>query len=450
MGAINLVTEVPGPRSLELVARSEAAVPDGAAKLTPLGIASARGSVVTDLDGNELLDLAGGIGVLAVGHCPPGLVQAIQDQAGDLIHICNIVASTETYLDVAERLNSLTPGDFPKKTLLCNTGAEAVEAAVGIARYATGRQGIVVFEGAYHGRSNLTLSMTSKFGLFKKGFAPFAPEIYRLPFPDLYRRPDPFSEDQWVAHAVDLLDRAMVAQVDPSHVAAVVIEPVLGEGGFVPAPAPFLRRLRELCDEHGMLLIADEIQAGFGRTGKLFAIEHAEVVPDLVTSAKSLAGGMPLAAVTGRAEVMDAPHPGGLGGTYSGNPLACVAAIEAIDTIREPAFLERATAVGARIREHLEAIQAEHPDLVGDVRGLGAMLVMELVTDAESKAPDVVATVAVTAATLERGVITIRAGLYSNCVRFLPALTITDEEIDEAMAIVTEAVRVAAKERTHG
>ena len=450
MGAINLVTEVPGPRSLELVARREAAVPDGAAKLTPLGIASARGSVVTDLDGNELLDLAGGIGVLAVGHCPPGLVQAIQDQAGDLIHICNIVASTETYLDVAERLNSLTPGDFPKKTLLCNTGAEAVEAAVGIARYATGRQGIVVFEGAYHGRSNLTLSMTSKFGLFKKGFAPFAPEIYRLPFPDLYRRPAPFSEDQWVAHAVDLLDRAMVAQVDPSHVAAVVIEPVLGEGGFVPAPAPFLRRLRELCDEHGMLLIADEIQAGFGRTGKLFAIEHAEVVPDLVTSAKSLAGGMPLAAVTGRAEVMDAPHPGGLGGTYSGNPLACVAAIEAIDTIREPAFLERATAVGARIREHLEAIQAEHPDLVGDVRGLGAMLVMELVTDAESKAPDVVATVAVTAATLERGVITIRAGLYSNCVRFLPALTITDEEIDEAMAIVTEAVRVAAKERTHG
>ena len=370
--SIQLVTEVPGPKSLELVARREAAVPSGAAKLTPLGIASARGSVVVDLDGNHLIDLAGGIGVLAVGHTPPNVVKAVQDQAADLIHICNIVASTESYLDVAERLNEITPGDFDKRTLLCNTGAEAVEAAVGIARYATGRQGVVVFEGAYHGRSNLTLAMTSKFGLFKKGFAPFAPEIYRLPFPDLYRRPSPFTEDEWVAHAVTQLDRAMVAQVDPSHVAAVVIEPVLGEGGFVPAPAPFLQRLRELCDQHGMVLIADEIQAGFGRTGTLFAIEHAGVVPDMVTTAKSLAAGMPLAAVTGRAELMDAPHPGGLGGTYSGNPLACVAAVEAIDTIREPAFLARAVAVGDRIRGHLDAIQAEHPDLVGDVRGLGA------------------------------------------------------------------------------
>jgi 4-aminobutyrate aminotransferase/(S)-3-amino-2-methylpropionate transaminase len=349
------------------------------------------------------------------------------------------VASTEAYLDVAERLNAITPGDFDKRTLLCNTGAEAVEAAVGIARYATGRQGVVVFEGAYHGRSNLTLAMTSKFGLFKKGFAPFAPEIYRLPFPDLYRRPSQFTEDEWVAHAVTQLDRAMVAHVDPSHVAAVVIEPVLGEGGFVPAPAPFLQRLRELCDQHGMVLIADEIQAGFARTGKLFAIEHSGVVPDLVTTAKSLAAGMPLAAVTGRAELMDAPHPGGLGGTYSGNPLACVAAVEAIDTIRDPAFLARSVVV-----------QAEHPDLVGDVRGLGAMLVMELVTDAASKTPDPDATVAVTLATLERGVITIRAGLYSNCVRFLPALTISDDEIDEAMAVVAEAVRVAAKERVGG
>jgi 4-aminobutyrate aminotransferase/(S)-3-amino-2-methylpropionate transaminase len=448
-GSIKLVTEVPGPKSLELVARREAAVPNGAAKLTPLGVASADGSVVVDLDGNHLLDLAGGIGVLAVGHCPPTVVQAVQEQAADLIHICNIVASTEEYLEVAERLNEITPGDFDKRTLLCNTGAEAVEAAVGIARSATGRQGIVVFEGAYHGRSNLTLSMTSKFGLFKKGFGPFAPEVYRFPFPDLYRRPEGTTEDEWVDHYVRLLDRAFVATVDPSHVAAVVIEPVLGEGGFLPAPPAYLRRLRELCDEHGILLIADEIQAGFGRTGKLFAIEHSGVVPDMVTTAKSLAAGMPLAAVTGRAEVMDAPHPGGLGGTYSGNPLACVAAREAIDIIRDPAFLARSTEVGERIRGHLEQIQAEHPDLIGDVRGLGAMLVMELVTDAQSKAPDIDATVAVTAATLERGVITIRAGLYSNCVRFLPPLTITDEEIDEGMAVVAEAVRVAAKERSH-
>ena len=449
-GSIKLVTEVPGPKSLELVARREAAVPNGAAKLTPLGIASGSGSVVVDLDGNHLLDLAGGIGVLAVGHCPPGVVQAVQDQAADLIHICNIVASSVPYLEVAERLNEITPGDFDKRTLLCNTGAEAVEAAVGIARAATGRQGVIVFEGAYHGRSNLTLAMTSKFGLFKKGFGPFAPEVYRFPFPDLYRRPEGVTEDEWVAHYVTLLDRAMVATVDPSHVAAVVIEPVLGEGGFLPAPPPFLQRLRELCDAHGIVLIADEIQAGFGRTGTLFAIEHSGVVPDMVTTAKSLAAGMPLAAVTGRADLMDAPHPGGLGGTYSGNPLACVAAVEAIDTIRQPAFLERSVTVGERIRGHLEQIQSEHPDLVGDVRGLGAMLVMELVTDAESKTPDVDATIAVTAATLERGVITIRAGLYSNCVRFLPPLTITDDEIDEAMGVVADAVRVAAKERAHG
>jgi 4-aminobutyrate aminotransferase/(S)-3-amino-2-methylpropionate transaminase len=449
-GSIKLVTEVPGPKSLELVARREAAVPNGAAKLTPLGIASGQGSVVVDLDGNHLLDLAGGIGVLAVGHCPPEIVQAIQDQAADLLHICNIVASSEPYLEVVERLNEITPGDFDKRTLLCNTGAEAVEAAVGIARAATGRQGVVVFEGAYHGRSNLTLAMTSKFGLFKKGFGPFAPEVYRMPFPDLYRRPEGTSEDEWVDHYVSLLDRAFVATVDPTHVAAVVIEPVLGEGGFLPAPPRFLQRLRELCDEHGMVFIADEIQAGMGRTGKLFAIEHSGVVPDMVTTAKSLAAGMPLAAVTGRAELMDAPHPGGLGGTYSGNPLACVAAVGAMDTIRQPAFLDRAVAVGERLRGHLDQIQAEHPDLVGDVRGLGPMLVMELVTDAESKTPDVNATIAVTAATLERGVITIRAGLYSNCVRFLPPLTISDDEIDEAMAVVADAVRVAAKERAHG
>jgi 4-aminobutyrate aminotransferase / (S)-3-amino-2-methylpropionate transaminase / 5-aminovalerate transaminase len=447
MPAIELVTEIPGPRSLELVARREAAVPLGAAKLTPLGIASAEGSVVVDLDGNHLIDLAGGIGVLAVGHCPPDVVEALQDQAGRLIHMCNIVASYEPYLEVAERLNEITPGDFEKRTLLCNTGAEAVEAAVGIARSATGRQGILVFEGAYHGRSNLTLAMTSKFGLFKKGFGPFAPEIYRLPFPDLYRRPEQFTDDEYVAHAVALLDRAMVAQVDPSHLAAVVIEPVMGEGGFLPVPPPFMVRLRELCDEHGIVLIADEVQAGFGRTGKLFAIEHTGVVPDLVTTAKSLAAGMPLAAVTGRAELMDTPHPGGLGGTYSGNPLACVAAVHAIDSIRQPAFLERAAEAGDRIRGHLEAIQAEHPDLVGDVRGVGAMLVMELVEDPATKTPDPTATLALTAATLERGVITIRAGLYSNCVRFLPALTITDDEIDEAMTVVAEATRVVAKER---
>ncbi len=445
--AIRLVTEVPGPRSREIVARRDAATPRGAARLTPIAIASAEGAVVEDVDGNRLLDFAGGIGTLAVGHCPPGVVQAVTAQAGRLIHACAIVASYEPFVRVAERLNELTPGSFAKKTLLMNTGAEAVEAAVNLARTHTGRQGIVVFEGAYHGRTNLTLAMTSKFGLFKKGLGPFAPEIYRLPFPALYRRPGEFSEEAWIDWHLARLDECFVGIVDPAHVAAVVVEPVQGEGGFVPAPFRWLRRLRELCDEHGMLLVADEVQSGFGRTGKLFAMEHSGVVPDLVTMAKSLAAGMPLSAVTGRAEIMDSVHPGGLGGTYSGNPLACVAALEAIDSISKPGFLARAREVGERIRARLEKIQAEHPELVGDVRGLGPMLAIELVEDPRTRTPSMEATAAVNAETLRRGVITIRAGMRSNCVRFLPPLTIPDAQLEEGMDVVAEALRSVASAR---
>ncbi|NRA08356.1 MAG: aspartate aminotransferase family protein [Myxococcales bacterium] len=446
--AIQLVTEVPGPRSREIVARREAATPQGAAKLTGIAVESGNGARVVDVDGNQLLDLAGGIGVLAVGHCPEGVSRALSEQAQRLIHMCAIVASYEPYVEVAERLNALTPGDFPKKTLLTNTGAEAVEAAVGLARAHTGRQGVVVFEGAYHGRSNLTMAMTSKFALFKKGFGPFAPEVYRFPFPNLYRRPDGMSEERYVETQCARLDEGFISIVDPAHVAAVVVEPVQGEGGFVPAPVSWLRRLRELCDAHGMLLVADEVQCGFGRTGRLFAIEHAEVVPDLLTTAKSLAAGMPLGAVTGRAEVMDSVHPGGLGGTYSGNPLACVAALEAMRIISQPDFLARAQQLGERVRTRLLKIQSEHPDLVGDVRGLGPMLAMEIVKDAASRTPCVDTTAAINAESLSRGVITIRAGLYSNCVRFLPPLNIDDGEIDEALEIVAQAVAsVAARRR---
>ncbi len=443
---INLVTEIPGPRSRDIVARREAATPKGASKLTQIAIASAHGSLVTDVDGNRLIDLAGGIGVLAVGHTPSPVVEALQRQAADLVHMCAIVASYEPYVAVAETLNAATPGDFAKKTVLMNTGAEAVETAVNICRSATGRQGIVVFEGAYHGRTNLTMAMTSKFNLFKKGFGPFAPEVYRFPFPNSYRRPDGMPADEFVAWHIENLDHCFTAIVDPSHVAAIVVEPVQGEAGFVPAPHAWLRRLRELCDAHGIVMVADEIQSGFGRTGKLFAIEHSGAVPDLVTMAKSLAAGMPLSAVTGRADIMDAPHPGGLGGTYSGNPLACVAALEAIRQISDPAFLDRATEIGNRLRSRLEAIQARHPDLVGDVRGAGPMLVMEMVRDPSTKEPWMEAASAVTAESVRNGVITIRAGLYSNCVRFLPALTITDELLDEAMDVVDAAVTAVAAE----
>ncbi len=442
--SIQLHTEIPGPRSREIVARRAAAMPAGAAMLTPIAVASAHGAVVTDVDGNDFLDFAGGIGALAVGHTPEAVVRAVQAQAGELLHICAIVASHEPAIAVAERLNALAPGELPRRTALMNSGAEAVETAVHICRSFTRRQGIVVFDGAYHGRTNLTMAMTSKFALFKRGFGPFAPEVYRLPFPNTYRRPAELSEDAWVDWHIAQLEHSFTAIVDPSHVAAVFIEPVLGEGGFHPAPARWLQQLRALCDQHGMLLVADEIQCGMGRTGKLWAVEHAEVVPDLLLTAKSLAAGLPLSAVVGRADVMQAPHPGGLGGTYSGNPLACAAALAAMEIIRAPAFLRRATELGERLRARLLAIQARHPGWVGDVRGLGSMLALELVRDPNSKTPWVEATQAVNAETLQRGLITIRCGLFSNCVRFLPPLDLPDEQLDEAMDALDLAMDAVA------
>ncbi len=446
MPTINLVTELPGPKSKALVERREAATPRGASKLTPVAIVKGEGASVTDADGNTFLDFAGGIGVLAVGHNPPNVVEAVQKQAADLIHLCAIVGTYEPYVRVAELLNEVTPGNFPKKTVLLNSGAEGLETAVKISRSATGRPAIIVFEGAYHGRTNLTLSMTSKYGLFKKGFGPFAPEIYRLPFPNLYRRPAGMSEDAFIDDCIARLENALVAQVDPSAVAAIVIETVQGEGGFIATPPRFLQRIREICTQHGIVYVADEVQCGFGRTGKLFAVEHYGLEPDLIVTAKSLAAGMPLAAVTGRAELMDAPQPGGLGGTYSGNPLACVAAIEAINMIRQPEFLARADAIGARIREHLLDLQAEI-SLIGDVRGLGAMMLMELVKDRDTKTPASDETLQVTQECFKRGLIAIRSGLYSNGIRFLPPLNITDEQVDEGMGIISEAVRIVESRR---
>ena len=420
-------------------------MPSGAAKLTQIAVESAHGSVVTDVDGNRFIDLAGGIGVLAAGHTPQTVVDAVKAQADKLIHMCAIVSSYEPLVLLAERLNEITPGDHAKKSILMNSGAEAVETAMNIARAHTGRQGIVVFDGAYHGRTNLAMSMTSKFNLFKKGFGPFAPEVYRFPFPNVYRRPHGMSEQDFVDWHIDNLNHCFTAIVDPSHVAALVIEPVQGEAGFVPAPAPWLRRLRELCDTHGIVFVADEIQSGMGRTGTVWAVEHSGVIPDLMTIAKSVAAGMPLSAVTGRAEMMDAPHPGGLGGTYSGNPLACVAALAAIDIVTQSEFLGHANRVGEALRARLEKIQAAHPDIVGDVRGVGPMLVMEIVSDAPSREPWMEGASAITTDTVANGVITIRAGLYSNCVRFLPPLDIPLDLLDEALDVVESAVdRVAS------
>lgn len=440
MGHIQLKTEIPGPKSRELLARRAAAVSAGLAKSTEVVIDHAHGALVHDVDGNTLIDLAGGIGMLAVGHTPASVVHAMQVQAEKYIHICSLVATYEPYVRLCELLNEITPGDFSKKTLLANSGSEAVENAIKIARYYTGRPAVITFEGAYHGRTLLTLSLTSKYGLFKKGFGPYAPEIYRLPAPNLYRRPAQMSESEYLDWCIANLENALIAQVDPSAVAAIIIEPVQGEAGFIAMPQRFLAKIREICDKHGIVMIADEIQCGFGRTGKLFAVEHSGIVPDLITTAKSLGAGMPISAVTGRAEIMDAPHLGGVGGTYGGNPLACVAAIEAIEIIRQPEFLARVNQIGSIMREVMCGWM-DKVELIGDVRGLGSMMLVEFVKDRLTKEPAPAETLQMIKLAVSRGVVLIRAGLYSNGIRLLPPLVITDEQLNEGLHVLGGAIQ---------
>lgn len=439
MAFVQLKTEVPGPKSREILARRAAAVTNAVAKATDVVFDHAEGALVTDVDGNRFIDLAGGIGMLAAGHCPPAVVEAMKAQAEKFIHGCFIVGTFEPYVELAELLNKVTPGSHAKKTILANSGSEAVENAVKFARVFTKRQGVLVFEGAYHGRTLLTLSMTSKYALFKKGFGPYASEIYRIPAPNVYRRPHQMTEDEYIQWSIEQLENAMIAQVDPSALAAIVIEPVQGEAGFIPIPTRYLQRIRELCDQHGIVMIADEIQCGMGRTGKLWACEHHNIVPDLLITAKSLASGMPMAAVVGRAEIMDSTHPGGAGGTYGGSPLAAVAAIESIKLINTPEFLAHTNHIGDQMRDTMNSWREKYP-LVGDVRGLGAMNLVEFVLDRETRTPAPQHTLEIIRAAVRRGLIMIRAGLYSNCIRLLPPLVITEAQLGEALGLLEEAV----------
>ena len=443
MTFIQRVTEIPGPKSRAILERRAQAVTRALARSTDVVVDRAEGARVFDVDGNTLIDLAGGIGMIATGHCPPSVVAAVRDQAERLLHTCALVATYEPYVALCELLNEITPGAFAKKTLLANSGAEAVENAVKIARSFTGRSGVLCFEGGYHGRTLLTLSLTSKYGLFKRGLGPFAPEVYRIAAPDVYRRPAGMSEDDYVRWCCDNLDRALIAQIDPSALAAIVIEPVQGEAGFIPMPAAFLQKIRALCTKHGVVMIADEIQCGLGRTGAMFAVEHAGVVPDVITTAKALGAGLPISATTGRADIMDAPHVGATGGTYGGSPLACVAAIEAIELLRAPGFLEHARRIGAVMREELDALAARCP-LVGDVRGLGPMLLVELVTDRASRTPAPDHALAAIRRAVAGGVVLIRAGLYSNGIRFMPPLSISEAELREGLAVVADAIEHVA------
>ncbi|HVX51494.1 MAG TPA: aspartate aminotransferase family protein [Chitinophagaceae bacterium] len=439
MSHINLVTEIPGPKSRAMLERRKNALPAGLAKSTEVVVEKAEGGIVWDADGNQLLDFAGGIGMINIGHRPGTVVNAVKEQLDKYIHTCSLVTTYEPYIELAELLNRLTPGDFPKKTLLCNTGTEAVENAVMLARYYTKRPGIICFEGAYHGRSLLTLSLTSKYGLFKKGFGSFASDIYRLPVPNMYRVPEGMTEDEDLQWSINNLDHALIAQVDAEAVAAIIIEPVLGEGGFVPVPAPFLRKIREICDKHGIVMITDEIQCGSGRTGKLFAIEHSNVVPDIVTVAKSMGAGMPVSAVVGKAAIMDCTHLGGVGGTYGGSPVSAVAAIETLKIISSEDFLERAKHVGELIHARLKSWKEKYT-IIGDVRGVGAMQLVEFVKDRETKEPDMQTAMEVLKDAVSNGIILIRAGLYSNCIRLLPPVVMTDEQLHEGLSVLEMAI----------
>src|SRR5918999_80115 len=411
-----LVTEVPGPRSREWFERRDAAVPRGVANLHPIVTARASGAIVEDVDGNRLIDFATGISVLNVGHTPPEVVRAAQAQLERDTHTCFHVTANEPYIELAERLNALAPGDFAKKTMFANSGAEAVENAVKIARKSTGRQAIVTFDHAFHGRTLLAMSLTAKSMPYKQGMGPFAPEIYRLPFAYPYRWP-----------------------TGPENAAAVIIEPIQGEGGFVfPAPG-FLKGLAEVCADNGILFIADEIQSGMGRAGRWFAIEDEDVVPDLITSAKSLGSGLPISAVTGRAEVMDSVHVGGLGGTYGGNPVAAAAALAVLDQIEREHLLERSRTLGERVLSRLRQMQERHA-VIGDVRGRAMMTAMELVADRSTKEPlDAETGTNIVRRCLENGLVVLKAGTYDNVVRLLPPLTIEESLLDEGLDVLDEA-----------
>jgi len=441
-GVIRLETEIPGPNSRALMARRAKAVPRGVPAVTPIAVVHAEGAVLTDADGNRLIDFGGGIGVVNTGHRHPGVVEAVRTQLDRFAHVCFPVSAYEAYVELAERLNRLTPGTHEKRTFFVNSGAEAVENAVKVARCFTGRQAVICFEHGFHGRTNLALALTSKVMPYKQGFGPFAPEVYRIPFPYCYRCAQGPVGGRCCMADRTRLDHILAATVDPGSVAAIVMELELGEGGFVPAPVEYVQMLAAFAQEQGILFIADEIQTGFGRTGRMFASEHYGLVPDLITTAKSLAGGLPLAAVTGRADVMEAPQVGGLGGTYGGNPLACAAALAVLDAMEAERIPARAQRTGDRVTARFRRWAEQFP-CIGDVRGLGAMVGMEIVSDRETRAPDKALTARILAAALERGLVLLSSGTFGNTIRVLAPLTAEDAVIDEGLDVMGAALEAA-------
>jgi len=430
--AIHLKTEVPGPRSRSIVERKERVIAKPMSLYLPIVAAEGRGSTLTDVDGNTYIDFTGGVGCLNVGHAHPRVVEAVQEQAARFLHTDFTMIPYEVCVTLAERLLAVAPFSGPAKAAFFNAGTEAIENAAKFARAFTGRPALICFEGGFHGRTLLSLTLTSKTHPYKAGLGPFAPEVYRVPFPNEYR-------GITSAEALAALERAFVTEVAAENVAAIFFEPVQGEGGFIVAPPAFVTGVREICDRHGIVLVADEVQTGFGRTGRMFAMEHYGVEPDLMTVAKSIAAGLPLSGVLGKAEIMDAPGDSAVGGTYVGNPVAQAAALAVLDVFEEESLVDRAERIGETIRGRMLGWQERHPQ-IGDVRGLGAMLAIEYVRDPGTKepAPELAARVAEEAA--QRGLLLLKAGTYSNCNRVLCPLVITDSELDEALGAWQDAL----------
>jgi 4-aminobutyrate aminotransferase / (S)-3-amino-2-methylpropionate transaminase / 5-aminovalerate transaminase len=430
--AIELRTEIPGPRAREILERESAAVARPLIVHEPIVAAEAHGATITDVDGNTFVDFVGGVGVANVGHSHPRVVQAIHDQVDRFLHTDYTVVAYEGYVELAERLGAIAPISGDVRCAFFNAGTEAVENAVKLARLHTGRHAVIAFEGAFHGRTLLALTMTSRIHPYKTGLGPFAPEVYRAPFPNSYRGPD-------AGAALAALERMLATHVSAEHVAAIVFEPEQGEGGFLPAPGAFVEGLRRICDVHGIVLVADEVQTGFGRTGRMFAMEHFGVEPDVMVVAKSIGGGLPLSGVVGRAAIVDGAHKGAIGGTFIGNPVALAAASAVLDVFDEEELVARANVIGEVIRARMVEWQARWP-AVGDVRGLGAMLAIELVHDPMTKAPAPELTDAVVDEALRRGLLLLKAGVYGNCIRVLCPLTIAEAELDEGLAAWEDAL----------
>lgn len=438
MNTIRLATPIPGPKSQVLSARRAQAVPRGLSHATPIYVAKAKDAWLEDVDGNRYIDFAGGIGCLNVGHRQLAVVEAVRGQLDNFLHTCVQVTPYESYIHLAERMNQVTPGKFPKKTFFVNSGAEAVENAVKIARAYTKRPGIIAFEDAFHGRTMMTLALTSKTHPYKAGFAPFPGEIYRVPFAYCYRCSYNLKYPSCDLYCARHLEDTFKRVVANEEVAAVIAEPVLGEGGFVAPPPDYFKVLIDLCHKHNILFIADEVQSGFGRTGALFASERYGIEPDLIVTAKSLGGGLPLAAITGRAEIMDAPAVGGLGGTFAGNPLSCAAALAVLDLFDKENLLARANELGNHFQRRARDWQTRWP-IIGDVRGLGGMQALELVKSPETKLPASEETKAITQYCYEHGLITITAGTYSNVIRVLVPLVATNEQLEEGLDVLESA-----------